>query len=136
MLLILVIEVELFEYHQSYNRVSSCREHLEGGVRCRLLLKFFVYLTYNKIVDLVYVSFIHIFLPNDITDGLINALLFEVGHICVSPGTLDSRAWDYFFHLCVGGGLRCLFRGGYMSYIAVGCAKLLLQILHRPGKLV
>ena len=116
--------------------VLDCIDLLEGGVRYRLILKFLISMTPKNIVNIVYVGFIHLFLPQFLTDGLVNILLFEVGHLCVSIGMLDDRVRDYGWHIRVGVGCQCLINYGWMADIALDRAKIPLQFLHHPGKLV
>ena len=49
-------------------------------------------MTQDEIVYLVYVGFIHIFIPQFLMDDIINVLLFEVGHIYVSFGIIGVSA--------------------------------------------
>ena len=53
-----------------------------------------VLLNYNKVVDLVHVCFVDILLPQFLTDGLINTLIFEVGHLHARFGMLGARGRD------------------------------------------
>ena len=84
----------------------------------------------------MHVSFIHIFLPQFLTDGLVNVLLFEVGHLCVCLGTLGACVRGYFWYLWFGGGCICLYYDGWLTAIAVGCPKILILLLLPPGELV
>ena len=93
-------------------------------------------MTHNNIVDILHVGFIHIFLPQFLTDGLVNVLLLQVGHLCVSLGKLNTHARDHCWHPRVGEGIRCLGRDGWLADINVGCSNALLQLLHRPVELV
>ena len=90
---------------------------------------------HNKIVDITCVGFIQTFLPQFLMDGLTDVLLFKVGHIFNSLGMIDTRVWDYCWHLQVGEVLRCLGHDGWLSDINAGNDKVLLQFLHCPGKL-
>ena len=93
-------------------------------------------MTHNNILDIVHFSIIHIFLPQFLTDSLINIIIFELGRICVHLGTLDTRFRDYCWYLWVGEGFRCLVHDGWLKVIAVVRPNIPLQILHFPGKLV
>ena len=76
MLFVLVREEELLGYHQLSDRVLTSIELLEGGVRCHLILQFIVGMTHKNIVDHVHVGFIHIFLPQFLTDDLVDVIIF------------------------------------------------------------
>ena len=91
---------------------------------------------YNKIVDIVHVCFLHILLPQFLTDGLVNIIIFEVGRVYFRFGTLDARVRDGFWHLWIGEGSRCLGHDGLLTGITVGFPKVMLQILHFPDELV
>ena len=65
----------------------------------------------------MHVSFIHILLPQFLTDILINILLFELGHICIRLGTLSSRVRGGFWLLWVGEGFQCLSHYGWLIAI-------------------
>ena len=93
-------------------------------------------MNHKKIVDHVHVGFIHIFIPQFLTDGIIDVIIFEIGHLYVSLGMLDTRVWDYCWHIGVGGGLRCLDHDGWLAAIAVGCTKVLIQFINCTGELV
>ena len=82
----------------------------------------------------MHVCFVEILLPQFLTNILANTLLFEVGHLHVRFGTLDTRIRDNFWHLCVGEGSWCLGHDGWLTVISVGCPKVPLQLLHCPGK--
>ena len=75
--------------------------------------------THNKIVDLVPVSFIHILLPQFLTDGLVNVLLFEVGNFCVYLGTHNARVGGDCWHLWVGEGCQYLGHDGWLTATSV-----------------
>ena len=49
----------------------------------------------------MHVVFIHIFLPQFITDGLLDVLLFEVCHLSISLGVLNAHVWDDSWNLWV-----------------------------------
>ena len=66
--------------------------------------------------------------------GLVNVIIFEVGHFCVSIVTLETCIRDDGWYLWVGEIHRCLNNDGWMADIAVGHAKVLLQILHVTRK--
>ena len=74
--------------------VLSCLNRLEVGVRCRLLMQFLLYLTYNKVVHVVHVYFVDILLPHFLMDILINSLIFKVGHLHVRFGMIDTLVRD------------------------------------------
>ena len=93
-------------------------------------------ITPNNILDLVHVSYIHIFLPQFLTDGLATVTLFVVGHLWVRLGTLDTRFRDYFWHLWVGEDFWCLGHDGWLTAIAVVCPNIPLHLLHCTGELV
>ena len=42
----------------------------------------------------MYVGFIHVLLPQFLTNGLVNVLLFELGLFSVSLGMIDAHVWD------------------------------------------
>ena len=69
-------------------------------------------------------------------DILVDVILFEVGHLCVSFGTLDSRVWDDCWNLRFGEGCWCLGHDGWLIDIAVDLPKIPLQLLHCPRNLV
>ena len=98
-------------------------------------MKLLIGLNQNNIVDLVHVNFIDICLSWFLTDGLINAIIFEVGYLCVSNGMLDACVWGDCWHLQVGEIHQCLGNDVWLSSIAVGCTKVTLQFLHITGKL-
>ena len=56
----------------------------------------------KNIIYLVHVSFIDILLYQFLTDGLINILIFEPGHLCVRLGTLGARTRNNCWHLWSG----------------------------------
>ena len=85
---------EILESHQLYDRVLACIDRLESGIWCRLILELLVFLIHNKMLDLVHVGFIHIYFPQFLTDELFDVLLFEVVHLCVSLGKLNTRVRD------------------------------------------
>ena len=89
----------------------------------------------NKIVDIVHADFIYIFLPQYLMYDLINVLLLKVVHLCVCLGALDSHTRNDCWHLCVREGRRCLGHYSWLTAIALGCRKILLQISHFPDKL-
>ena len=78
----------------------------------------------------------NILLPQFFTYGLINVPIFELGYLCVRPGTLSDLVRDYFWHLWVWEGLQCLVNDVWLKSIAVGHPNILLHILHCPGELV
>ena len=47
-------------------------------------------MNHKNIVDLVHVGFIQSLLPQFLTDGLVNVLLFGVDHLCILFGTLGA----------------------------------------------
>ena len=49
---------------------------------------------------------------------------------------LDAFFRDGCCHLWIGGGIRFLVHNVWLTAIAAGCSRVLLQILCRPGKLV
>ena len=83
MLFRLAQESELIEDYQVYNMVSACIDRLEGGVQFCLLLYLLFCLANNNIIDIVQVSFIHIFIPRFLADGFGNVILLKVGHIFI-----------------------------------------------------
>ena len=93
-------------------------------------------MNHKNIVDNVHVGFINIFLPQFLTDGIIDVLLFEVGHIYVSLGMIDTRVWDDYWHIGFREGLRCLDHDVWLAAIAVGRTKVPLQFIHCTGELV
>ena len=80
----------------------ACIDRPEGGVRCRLILKFLVVLNHNKTVYLIHVGFIHIFITQFLTDGPVDVLLLDVARLYVSLGMLDAHVRDYCWNLQVG----------------------------------
>ena len=82
------------------------------------------------------VSFIHILLPQFLTDSLINILLFELGHICIHLGALSACFSDDFWHPWVGEAFRCIGHYGWLTDISVGHPNILRQLIRIPGKLV
>ena len=87
-------------------------------------------MTHNKIVDIVHVGFIHILIPQFLTDGLVNVIILEVGHLCIRLGMIDTCVRDDCWHLWFGEGLRCLGHDSWLTAIAVGRPKIILQLLH------
>ena len=132
----LIREAEFLEYHQVSDRVSAQFNRLEGGIQCRLILQLFIGPTHNEILYLVHVGFIYIFLPQFLTDSLIDVLLFEVCHLYVSFGTLGASVRHDVWNLWVGEGRRCIGHDIWMKAIAVRCAQISFQFLHLPEKLV
>ena len=92
-------------------------------------------MNHNKIVDLVHICFINILLTQFLTDGLINIILFKVGHLCICLGTLGNRVRDDRWYLWVREGFQCLGNNIWLKYTAVGFPKIPLHILHHHGKL-
>ena len=93
-------------------------------------------MTYNKVVDIVHVCFADILLPQFLTSSLINSFLFEVGRLHFRFWTLGTRVRDDRWHLWIWKGIWCLGHDSWLAPISVGCHKVLIQILHCPGKLV
>ena len=86
--------------------VSACIDRLEGGVQFCLLLYLLFCLANNNIIDIVQVSFIHIFIPRFLADGFGNVILLKVGHIFICL----ENAW----HPCQGLLLAYLGQGRSM----------------------
>ena len=99
---------------------------------------FFISLACNKVVDIVNVCFVEIFLPQFLTNSLINTLIFEVGHLHDHFGMLDAGVTDdcWDFWIWVGEGGQGIGHDGWLTALYVGLPKVPLQILHRTGKLV
>ena len=93
-------------------------------------------MNHNYIVYFVHVGFVHIFITQFLTDGLISVLLFKLGHFYVSFGTLSARFCHDGCHLLDGGGLRCFGHDGWMTAIYVLCTHILFQFLHYTDKIV
>ena len=91
--------------------------------------------TYNKVVDILHVCFVYILIPQFLTDSPVNSLLFEVGNLHVRFGTLGARGRDDFWNIWVGEGSQCIGHDGWLTAIAVGFPKVMLRLLHLPGKL-
>ena len=84
----------------------------------------------------MHVSFIHILLPQFLTDSLVNILLFEVGYFCVHLGKLGAHVRDYCCNLWVGEGCWCLGNYGWLADIDVGIPNIPPHLLHCNGKIV
>ena len=82
------------EEYQVYDIVLSCLDFLEWGIWYRLLLKFPVDMMENNAVVLVHVGFIHIFLSQYLTGGLIYVLLLELGYFYINIVALNSSVND------------------------------------------
>ena len=100
----MIQEAEILEDRQLSDRVSSCPYRLEGGIRCRLHLKLLFGRSHNNIVNFVHDGFIHIFIPQFMTDGLVDVLIFKVGCFYVSFGMLDASVRDNVGNLRVREG--------------------------------
>ena len=84
----------------------------------------------------MHVGFMQIFLPQFLIDGLVDVLVFEVGHICVPIGTIDACVRDDFWHIWVKEGLWCIGHDIWLTAIAVGHPNILFRIIHCPGELL
>ena len=83
----------------------------------------------------MHLSFIHILFPQFIIDGLVNVVIFKVGYICVHLGMLNALVRDDCCNIWSREGFRCIVCDGWLIDMAVGCPKIMLHILHLPGKL-
>ena len=80
----------------------------------------------------MHVGFIQKFLSQFLTDEIGYVILFEVGNLCVSLGSLDACVWDYFWNIQVGVYRQCLSRDFWLASIYRGFNKVRLQLLHCP----
>ena len=84
----------------------------------------------------MHICFVDILLPYFLMDGLVNNLIFEVGHLHIHFGMFGARVRYDCWNIWVGEGSRCLGHDDWFTAIAVGCPKVMLQLLHSNDKLV
>ena len=70
------------------------------------------------------------------TYSLFNSLIFYVGHLCVRLGKLGTCIREYYGLIWVGKESHCLVHDVWLTAIAEGCPKVLLQLPYRPVKIV
>ena len=70
------------------------------------------------------------------TDGLIDVLIFKVGHFYVSFGMLGASVHDDGENLRVREGCQCLGHDRLLETITVRCFNIPFYLFHRPVEIV
>ena len=84
----------------------------------------------------MHVGLILIYIPQFLTDGLVNIIILDVGHFGVNLGMLGSSVCHKIRNLRVGEGRRCFGNDHRLAAIAVRCAEIPFRFLHCPVKLL
>ena len=93
-------------------------------------------MTYNEIVDLLYVQLVEILLHNILADGFIAIILLKVSHLCIRFGVLNAQIRDGCRHIWVGEGVQGFSHDSLLAAATICCSEVSLHFLHFSGELV